>query len=88
MANSLFNDWLVNEDHHLSIHSAVKISWINNGYSYQGTGRIASLNTHEATVILTAINDQNDYGKRYHVGNRISVPRYHDQTRWSETIPA
>ncbi len=44
MANSLFNDRHVAEDHHLNIHSAVNVSWIDNGYSYQGTGRIASFN--------------------------------------------
>lgn len=84
MANSLFNDRLVDEDRHLTVHSAVKVCWTNNGYSYQGTGHIASLNSHEATVTLKTINGPNDYGCRYHVGSRISVPRYHDQTRWSD----
>lgn len=84
MEHSLFNDRLVNEDRHLSVHSAVKVCWTDSGYSYQGTGRIASLNSLEASVTLTTINGPSDHGGRYHVGSRVSVPRYHDQTRWSD----
>jgi len=84
VAHSLFNDQLVDEDRQLMINSAVKVCWMDSGYSYQGTGRIAALNSFEATVTLTTINGPCADCGRYHIGSRISVPRYNDQTRWSD----
>ena len=82
MASCLFNDRLVEEDQHLTLNRRVEVHWTDSGYCYQGTGRIVSLNRHEATVSLTTVNG---HDSRFRAGSKVCVPRYHDQTRWSDS---
>lgn len=73
---------LEQEDRILATGKEVIVYWNQNGFSYQGRAKIATLRDKCVTVeLIEPAGHQGEYSPGY----KFDVPRYSDYTKWSST---